>query len=154
MLKLKNLCKELPQGLDSQIEEQGVKLSGGEKQRLGIARALLSNKPIVILDEVSASLDNLTQRALMKQLLKHFPDKTLLIITHCFVGVEQVDQVIFVDKGQVIAAGKHEYLYQSCPDYMAFTTLASDALQWQISNKLSGGDQTTHSALTGGSRVV
>ena len=97
----------LPQGLDTYIGDQGMNLSGGERQRLAIARALLKNAPILLLDEATANLDPITETEIMKTLLEIMQDKTTIMITHRLVGMEHMDQIYVLHEGKIIEKGKH-----------------------------------------------
>jgi len=95
----------LPRGFDTIIGEQGTRLSGGERQRLAIARALLKDAPILILDEPTANLDPITERHVLGTLFSVMAGKSTLLITHRLVGLENVDEILVMDKGQIIERG-------------------------------------------------
>lgn len=107
----------LPQGLATALGEQGYGLSGGERQRLALARGLLSAAQILILDEVTAFADSLTEANFYHQLKRHYGDKTVLSICHRLHAVESADQIIVLDQGRSIACGSHDQLLQSCDVY-------------------------------------
>ena len=96
----------LPDGFDTRIGEQGLRLSGGERQRLAIARALLKDAPILILDEATANLDPAIERAVWHALRAQMPSRTMLIITHRLVGLEGVDDIVVLDAGRVRRRGE------------------------------------------------
>jgi ATP-binding cassette, subfamily C, bacterial CydC len=100
--QLHDFIETLPRGYDTLIGENGVLLSGGERQRLAIARVILKDAPILILDEATANLDTLTEQRLMHALEPFMIDRTVLIISHRRSGVEHVDQVIRLEDGRVI----------------------------------------------------
>ncbi len=100
----------LPKGYDTMIGEQGLRLSGGERQRLAIARALIKDAPILILDEPTANLDPLTEKQVLETLFKVMKRKTSLLITHRLVGLENVNEILVMDHGQIIERGTHAEL--------------------------------------------
>ena len=98
---------KLPLGYDTLIGEQGLRLSGGERQRLAIARALLKNAPILIFDEPTANLDALTERQVLDTLFDTMKSRTCLLITHRLLGLENMDEIIVMDKGRIVERGRH-----------------------------------------------
>jgi len=100
----------LPSGYDTLIGEQGLRLSGGERQRLAIARALLKDALILIFDEPTANLDPLTEKEVLATLFETMRGKTSLLITHRLVGLENVDEILVMDGGQIVEKGTHEKL--------------------------------------------
>lgn len=110
---LLDLVRGLPAGLDSRVGEHGEKLSGGERQRLAVARALLHDAPIVVLDEVTANLDPISECALLETLHCVTERKTVLIVTHRLVGLERMDEIVVLDAGQVVESGTHKMLAQA-----------------------------------------
>jgi ABC-type multidrug transport system fused ATPase/permease subunit len=100
----------LPKGYDTLIGEQGLRLSGGERQRLGIARALVKNAPILIFDEPTANLDPQTEKQVLDTLFKTMQNRTSLLITHRLVGLENVDEILVMDNGQIVERGTHQEL--------------------------------------------
>ena len=100
----------LPKGYDTFIGEQGLRLSGGERQRLAIARALLKDAPILILDEPTANLDPLTEKQVLETLFGLMKRKTTLLITHRLVGLENVDEILVIDRGEIVERGNQTML--------------------------------------------
>jgi sulfate-transporting ATPase/ATP-binding cassette subfamily B protein len=134
---IENLIKELPEGLNTKIAEQGVRLSGGEKQRVALARTLLVNAPIVLLDEATAYADNLTQRAFYQNLKKHYPDKTVVVVAHRTYGLEDADQIVLMENGKVRAKGSHDTLIQSDDFYATLWRLQNNNDDWMLSRQLA-----------------
>ena len=114
-------CEEfilkLPQGYQSLIGENGSKLSGGERQRLSIARAFLKNAPILLLDEISASLDVENEMAIQKSLNELMKNKTVVIISHRMKSIEKVQKIVVFEDGQVNSVGTHNELMASSDLY-------------------------------------
>ncbi len=98
---------KLPEGIHTHIGERGNRLSGGQKQRLAIARAILKDAPILILDEATAALDNESERLVQEALAHLIPDRTTLIIAHRLSTVEHADQVLVLDEGRLVEVGSH-----------------------------------------------
>ncbi|MBS0351501.1 MAG: ATP-binding cassette domain-containing protein, partial [Proteobacteria bacterium] len=102
--------QEFPQGLETLIGENGVLLSGGQRQRLAIARALLKNAPILILDEATSSLDTHSERQIQKALENLMQKCTTFVIAHRLSTIENADWIIVMEKGRIIEQGAHQYL--------------------------------------------
>lgn len=102
--------KELPQGLDTNIGDSGNKLSGGQKQRLSIARAVLKNPPIMILDEATSALDTESERLVQKALENMMKNRTSIVIAHRLSTIQNADQIIVMQKGEIVEQGKHQEL--------------------------------------------
>ena len=101
---------QLPEGFDTVIGEGGASLSGGEKQRISIARCILKDAPIVILDEATASVDADNERAIQEAISELCRDKTLLVIAHRLKTIKDADQILVISDGQIVEKGKHEEL--------------------------------------------
>jgi ATP-binding cassette subfamily C protein CydC len=110
--QLHDFIQSLPEGYATYIGEQGLKLSGGQRQRLAIARALLKDAPILILDEPTANLDPLTERQVMDSIQALMAGRTTLIITHRLAGLEAVDEIVVLRAGRIIERGAHVELWQ------------------------------------------
>ena len=123
----------LPKGYDTWIGEQGVGLSGGERQRLAIARALLKDAPILILDEATANLDAVTERKVLDAIRELMEGRTTLMITHRLVGMESMDEIIVLSHGKVAERGTHEELLRSGGLYRRMWELQNQVLPAEIS---------------------
>jgi ATP-binding cassette subfamily C protein CydC len=108
--QLTSLVRQLPQGLKTWVGEQGLRLSGGERQRVAIARALLKDAPLLILDEPTANLDPLTERAVLDALDVLMQGRSVLLITHRLIAMERMDEILVLDRGRVRERGTHEQL--------------------------------------------
>ena len=102
--------QELPEGMQAPIGNKGGRLSGGQRQRLAIARAMLKDAPILILDEATAALDNESERLVQNALQKLMPDRTTLVIAHRLSTIEHADQVLVLDQGRLVERGTHTEL--------------------------------------------
>jgi ATP-binding cassette, subfamily B, bacterial MsbA len=102
--------ERLPQGLDTRIGENGALLSGGQRQRLAIARAILRDAPILILDEATAALDSESERLVQDALERLMPDRTTLVVAHRLSTIEHADQVLVLDEGRLVEQGSHAEL--------------------------------------------
>ncbi|GAP20851.1 thiol reductant ABC exporter subunit CydD [Leptolinea tardivitalis] len=117
--RLDDLILNLPQGLDTQVGENAFRFSGGQAQRLGLARAFLKNAPILVLDEPTSHLDALLETDLTQSLSKLKHNRTCLIIAHRLDTVRQADRVIMLQAGKLVCSGKHDDLLQSNHQYAA-----------------------------------
>lgn len=106
-------AQRLPDGYDSRVGERGVALSGGQRQRLSIARGLVPDRRVVILDDSASALDALTERALREALRPVLADQALIIIAHRLSAVRDADQIIVLDQGRIVERGRHEELLRS-----------------------------------------
>lgn len=105
--QIHDFIMSLPKGYGTMIGEQGLRLSGGERQRLAIARALIKDAPILILDEPTANLDPLTEQQVLGTLFKVMKQKTTLLITHRLIGLENMDEILVMNHGEIVERGIH-----------------------------------------------
>lgn len=117
LAKLDTLISSLPEGYNTPVREAGQRFSGGERQRIALARILLQNTPVVVLDEPTVGLDPRTERELLATMFTAMQEKTLIWVTHHLVGAEQMDEVIFMENGLVEMRGTHAELMEKEPRY-------------------------------------
>ena len=110
-------------GYETVLGERGVTVSGGQKQRISIARALLKDAPILILDDSVSAVDTRTEKIILDNLKSSRANKTTLLIAHRISTVERLDKIIFLEDGKIEAAGPHDELYTSCPKYRRMVDL-------------------------------
>jgi len=106
----RGFIEQLPDGYDTRIAERGVSLSGGERQRIALARAILKNAPIMILDEPTSSLDAHTEAEIFERLTSHLEGKTAFIISHRLTTIRRADQILALENGRIVEKGTHEAL--------------------------------------------
>ena len=123
----------LPDGYDTVVGEGGGTLSGGEKQRISIARAMLKNAPIVILDEATASIDPENEHLIQQALSELTNGKTVITIAHRLATIENADQILVIDDGKVVQQGTHEELIHQKGRYQEFIRIREQAEGWNIS---------------------
>lgn len=128
-----DFISELPEGYQTLVGEGGASLSGGERQRISIARAILKDAPIVILDEATASVDPENERELQQAIAELTKDKTILIIAHRLSTIRNADQILVLDKGCIVQQGTHQALMQQEGLYRRFVDIRKQAIGWQIS---------------------
>ena len=128
----------LPNGYETRVGEMGVKLSGGEKQRISIARMILKNAPILILDEAMAAVDSENERLIGEAIDDLSKDKTIITIAHHLNTIRDSDQIIVMDKGVVLDAGSHEELMKRCDFYKDMVDAQNKVDRWNLKdNSLS-----------------
>lgn len=109
--------RELPAGYDTKVGESGGQLSGGERQRIAIARAMMKNAPIIILDEATAYADVENEAIMQEAIAKLITGKTLLVIAHRLSTITDADNIVVVENGKIAAQGQHSYLLKNCDLY-------------------------------------
>ena len=108
--QIHDFVQSLPTGYDTMVGERGLKLSGGEKQRVGIARSLLKNPPILLLDEATSALDTQTEHEIQESLIQMGQGRTVMIIAHRLSTVVHADRIVVLEQGQIVESGSHEEL--------------------------------------------
>ena len=116
--EVKEFTDQLPEKLSTIVSERGTSLSGGQKQRLMLARALALNPKILLLDDFTARVDTRTERKILANVHRNYPDLTLVSVTQKIGAVTHYDQIILLMQGEMIAAGTHEELMEKSPDYV------------------------------------
>ncbi len=114
---------EFSEGYETVLGERGVTVSGGQKQRISIARALLKDAPILILDDSVSAVDTKTEKTILENLRATRAGKTTILIAHRISTIEKMDKILFIDDGHLVAVGPHETLYETCPDYRKMVDL-------------------------------
>jgi subfamily B ATP-binding cassette protein MsbA len=109
--------KKLPDGYDTMIGENGVRLSGGQKQRISIARAILKESPIILLDEATSSLDTESEEIVQNAINNLTKNKTTLVIAHRLSTIHNADKIFVIKEGKIINSGDHHFLINSCDEY-------------------------------------
>ena len=127
-----NFIMALPDGYGTKIGEGGASLSGGEKQRISIARAILKDARIIILDEATASVDPENELDLQKAIFELTRGKTLLMIAHRLSTVRSADQILVLDKGKIVQRGTHTELLTQDGLYRHFVNIRQQALGWRL----------------------
>ncbi|WP_167536590.1 amino acid ABC transporter ATP-binding/permease protein, partial [Gordonibacter pamelaeae] len=114
---LSGLVERLPEGLDTLVDEAGMRFSGGERHRIALARVLLQDTPVILLDEPTVGLDPATERALLKTFVENAEGRTLIMITHHLQGVSAMDRVVFVEDGRIEMEGSPAELERTSERY-------------------------------------
>ncbi len=115
--------EEFTEKYETVLGERGVTVSGGQKQRISIARALMKKAPILILDDSLSAVDTKTEKNLLQNLQKERGGKTTILIAHRISTIEQMDKIVYIDDGKIVAVGTHEELLNTCPSYEAMAEL-------------------------------
>lgn len=122
----------LPEGYNTMIGEGGSTLSGGEKQRISIARAMLKNAPIVLLDEATASVDPENEVYLQQAISTLVKDKTLIVIAHRLSTIRDAEQILVIDNGKLVQHGKHDELVLQEGIYQKYWNIRQNAKAWKV----------------------
>lgn len=131
-----DFIEALPQGYETMIGEAGSTLSGGEKQRISIARAILKDAPIVILDEATSSVDPENEKALLDAIFELTKNKTLISIAHRLSTVRTADQIIVIDQGHIVQKGTHKELAEKEGIYRTFLKCREKSISWKLGGVL------------------
>jgi len=116
--EIQDFVQSLPDKLDTIVSERGTSLSGGQKQRIMLARALALNPRILLLDDFTARVDTTTERKILENVRRNYPQITLLSVTQKIAPVEDYDQIILLMEGEVLASGTHKQLMETSPEYV------------------------------------
>ena len=122
----------LPNGYKTNVGEVGNKLSGGQRQRLSIARTILKNAPILILDEATSAIDTQNEKAILEVLKEIGKDKTVITISHHLETIKDVDNIILLENGKIIAEGKHDELLKKSSEYKNMVALENKVNEWEL----------------------
>lgn len=140
LANIKDIIDRLDNGLDSDIGELGMNLSGGQRQRIAIARAIINQPEILLLDEATASMDAINESEITESIKELMKGKTLIVVAHHLKTITSADQIVVLDEGEVRAVGTHEKLYHSNRLYRHLYNLQLEMIQQQ--NKEDQDDQT------------
>lgn len=132
LARVDEIIARLPEGIESQVGEGGTILSGGERQRISIARALLKNAPLVLLDEVTSALDPINESAVQTGLRSLTRNKTLIVVAHRLHTIRKADQILFLEGGEIVERGSHEALLHQNGRYAAFWNSRMRASRWRL----------------------
>jgi ATP-binding cassette subfamily B protein len=115
--ELGSFIESLPEKLNTKVSERGSSLSGGQKQRIMLARALALNPHVLLLDDFTARVDTITEKKILANIARNYPELTLISVTQKIGPIEGYDQIILLMEGEILASGRHQELLASCPEY-------------------------------------
>ena len=124
--------EKLPKGIHTLAGDSGKQLSGGQRQRIALARAILKDAPIVVLDEAMAFTDPENEEKMEAAISEVVRGKTLLVIAHRLPSVKNADQICVMSKGKIIATGRHEELIVGCEEYQKLWNASIDSANWKV----------------------
>ena len=120
------IFQELPENYNTIVGENGVKLSGGQRQRIGIARAIYHNPELLILDEATSSLDNLTEEFVMNSIVNKMGKKTIIIVAHRLSTIKQCDKIFFLNNGKLEQEGTYQNLFENNENFRKMTLVKNN----------------------------
>ncbi|WP_342432043.1 thiol reductant ABC exporter subunit CydC [Neobacillus sp. FSL H8-0543] len=123
MVQLNDMIMQLPKGYETNMLETGQRFSGGERQRIALARILLQETPVVILDEPTVGLDSITEAKLLNTIFETLDGKTIIWVTHHLIGVEKMDRILFLEEGKIVMEGTHNQLLKNEARYQRLYAL-------------------------------
>ena len=126
---IRKFVESLPDGINTQIGERGIRLSMGEKQRITLARAILKSSPIMIFDEATSSVDVETEREIQIAISTLMKKHTTLIIAHRLSTIREADQIIFLEKGKIVECGTHQSLMEKEGKYSSFCDYQNNVIK-------------------------
>lgn len=135
--------ERLPDGIETQAGDSGKQLSGGERQRISLARAILKDAPIIVLDEATAFMDPENEEKMNKALDEIIKDKTVLVIAHRLSTIKNADKICVMKEGECIAADTHDRLLESCPEYKKLWDAGVSASTWKIKDANVSKEEAT-----------
>lgn len=133
--ELTSFIQTLPNGLDTLVSERGTTLSGGQKQRIMLARALALNPKILLLDDFTARVDAVTQKRILENIQKNYPNITIVAITQKIASVQDYDQIILIMEGELVSRGTHVELLKSSPEYMQIFNSQQSTNEYELQIK-------------------
>ena len=138
MADVRDNIVDFKEGYETILGERGVTVSGGQKQRISIARALMKDAAILILDDSVSAVDVKTEKKILENLKQIRQNKTTILIAHRITTIEKMDKIIFLDDGKIAAVGTHEELYRTCEPYRVMVDLQ------RLDEEKQEGETTEH----------